>query len=557
MIITHQSSSIKYHYRPFKRSRYSPFTGWGKIFHNCWENINAAYNKTYPIAQSILGRVVIYCIADYAGATIGHSLGSTILGNIGSWIGKNLVSTKVLGFVIGSEIVAFKCHQPSKKRDLFLTALTTTTTALLIMKFFDELDNYGASWGRLFGEEMGGFAGTILGGFCFLKIAGSPSVFLNDQNPWDSYSTSTTRFLVVGMVFESVIAKPSTPWIGPCLRILRTVTCITLQNVAYNANTIILLTKKKLNNNFAQPKIPAIAKMAINTYCGHNSQFFEEEFARCSLKQIFPSLAKHQFELVKKFDGFLPSLLLDGIKNLADHSEKMTSISISAFHEYAKLLTESAELIEVHQEFRKAIMNQTGKHLKYKEQIVQIILAKISTPKAPIRDQFIQFFINNCWTFDYAQQSMKTVTELIQKLEVALIGIPLSTPQQIAYLNEILDIYLQYYLIFLLFKYNTLESLTPVQEHQSIVILTHAIFNHYVESIVPKPIAKASHIIITKALQTAFKAENLLTLFFHQPEQISYVYSSAGIKTIENYALPPVLDMDLDSFEIVEKLEER
>lgn len=548
------SAPIKPSCRPFRRRRHNVFTGWEKLFSHCWERIATATQTTHKVTQSLLGKVVVYSLADTGGAIAGSALGSTILGNMGSDIGRGLVSIGFLGAMAGSGILVLKYASLEKTRKIYLTAMIATTIGLMIITSSNERGKYGAWLGRLIGEEVGSFVGTILGGFALLNLAGSPTVFFDQHHPWDSYSTSTARFLVVGRVFESVIVKPSIPLIGLLLRILRKITCIALQNFAYNSNTLISLVVESLKRRtFAKPRFSAFAKMAINTYCGHNTKFFEEEFSRFSLKKIFPTLATHQFNLIRKFDRFLLGSLIDEIKYLAEHSDRVASKAISAFHEYMELLTGSKELIEAHEKFRKALLDKTGEHLQYKEKIIQLIREKISGENPTLWNQISQSIVDYGWTSDNAQHLLKTLDELIMQMEISLVGLPLTDPRQASYLTEVFDVYLQHYLIFLLFKYPQLEALTPEQEEQSIATLMNLIFNHYVKPILPESIAKLSYRIITGSLKTALKTQNSLTLFFRQPEQASYIHSSQEMKLIENYAEIDLTKIDpADSFEMVE-----
>lgn len=588
VISDHVKPSICIPHRPFRkfrRYRYNVFTGWDKILSNLWNEVSNENSKTQKVAHSLLGKVVIYTLADTVGSIAGCAAGSIILGEMGSDIGKCLVSSEFLLACVVFEFLGLEYSRHCKTKNMHLIALTISTLALMKFTSSEERGNYGSYWGRFAGEEVGGFAGTILGGILLLKIAGSPTIFYDQNHPWDSYATSTARFLLIGKIFEAIIAKPSIPYIWPFLWITRKTTCIIFQNVAYNSNTLIQTLEGLRNRTFGRPQIPAIAKMALNTYCGHNIKFFGEEFSRFSIKSTFPSLAKRQFELIAKFDRFLSQAFIDEVKHLAENSDKMAAIAISAFYEYTELIANSKEIIEAHKQMRKAIFEKTEDHHQHKEKIVQMLREKISPVEAkkknrteildkimedsqdeeelveitlennsPIQeptiwDEGCQWLIDHYWTSENTNEILKTFKDLIMQMEISLVGFPLTDAGQVSYLNEGIDIYLQHYLLYLLLNYHKLEALTPQQEFQSLETLKNLIFNHYIAPIAPSLVTDIGHAIVSRSLKTAFKTQSLFIYLFRQPEQSSLFHSKQKIKVDEEY----INDYLPESYEIVER----
>lgn len=527
------SKPVAFSHPPPKRARISFCTRVGNFFSRVVANSN-------KIARSLLGKAVIYSIADTVGAVAGNVVGGTVLGKVGAKIGSCFASEEILGTFVGTTLIAHSCFRLSKIQRAGLMAMSVATIVFIRMTSFDERQNHGAWAGEFIGQGIGSFVGTILGGYSCLRLVNSPTVFLDQENLWDSYSTSTARFLVVGMLFESTIVRPSTPLIGPFLCLPRKLIGMTLQSFAYNSNKLIPIVQASLQNKkLAKPILPTMVGMAINTYCGHNQAFFEQKLSGYSLNKLFPFLAKNQFDLAKKLDRFLPKVLMSKINHIAENSDMMLSVAIKAFHDYANLLADSKELIEAHQRFRDAFFNQSTELMKCKQQVAQMTREKVlASDSSSFWKEVIQSVIDYSWTTDHVQQFMKKLDVMIKEMEVSLVGFPLTHQRHTAYLAEILEVHLQHYFIFLLIKYHELEGLTSQQEYESFNILIHLIFTHYMSSMIPKRIANASHKVISYALRTTFKIQNVIAFFFRQPEHRSFILPSEKVAFIENYAQP-------------------
>lgn len=519
-------------YRPFRRHRNYLYNNWGKLLSNCWHSLKTAASRTQQFSKSLLGTTIIYITADTVGSLSGEAIGSSTVAKVSSCVVCTIARIGVpTALIISSGALACRANL-SRADKVRLGAIVITSLALTSFNIFG---NYGSALDLVF-QKIGAVAGTILGGYAGLWIVGSPTVFYDQQNPWNSYSVSSLRFLAVGMVFENAIVYPTMPLIGHCLRIPRAALRITLQNIAYNSNTLIPLVQESIRErNFGKPRIPIIIHTAVNTYCGNNSKFLTQKFSKLSMRSIFPKIVYKQFHLIK-CDNLLSSSLTSKVEPLLN-SKKIATKAISAFHGYMQILTKLKKLADIHKNLQEAILKNKSESPKYKKQITEMICDKILLRKNATWESFVSSIIDYSWQTENARQLMKTLHQSIRQAEIGLFGFSLINKQQSAYINEILEIHLKHYLIYLLLNYNELPELTQKEENESITALVNIVFSHYVDSLVPPFLAKASRKTINTGLHLTFKLQELISVFFVQPEQSSFQHvPTSEIIINENHA---------------------
>ncbi len=120
-------------YRPFRRLRYNVFIGWEKILSNFWRELANENSTTQKISRSFVGKVIIFTAADTVGALAGNAVGSAFLGEMGSDLGKCLVSSEFLSVCVGLEFLALQFARLSKSEKTRLIATTIATLAVITM----------------------------------------------------------------------------------------------------------------------------------------------------------------------------------------------------------------------------------------------------------------------------------------------------------------------------------------------------------------------------------------------------------------------------------------
>lgn len=544
------TSDLKKH-RPFKRYRYSPFSGLGKDLSNFWEKTRYAASITCKCTKSILGRVVVYSLADIGGGFLGSYVGSKAFHELGSDLGRVCTSKEFLTIAAILEMNTLYSRESHKEKEIILIAMIIGTIAVMTLTSQEDRNEYGSQIGGMIGCQAGDFVGTILGGYAFLKLAGSPTVFYDPKEPWNSYTFSTIRFLAVGKLFDLIVIKSSTPFIGSLVNLPRNIVRGTLQNLSYNSNAILPIIKESMRNkSMGKPQLPTIAKLFCNTYCGHNVEFFQQEFSKCSLKSIFPSLASLQSDFFRKIDRRLPFYLSDQVNFLTEKSDVLASKAISAFHVYTTVLSNSQEIKNEHEKMREAFFQENGNFIAHKNQIIKLLRSKIkrysgsgASKNSEIWNQTVSRIVDAIFQGQNMQMMKNGFWESFKQMEIALMGFPMLSPHQTSYLNEMLEIYLQHYVIFLICYYDKFHELVREEENQSIEMLMNLIFKHYVHSITPASLAKFSQKVVNETMKRVIEFQKLIMLFFLQPEQRAQVYHREGdrlraVNHVENHFDP-------------------
>lgn len=330
-------------YRPFfKVSRY------------CSDKLTALYEKAHSqildnrYAKSILGRVVTCSAAETIGGLAGGYAGGALMGTALKEIGK-------YGFPVFLRyqtplLTLFVLQHKTSRLALTLLGITA---AIQFAVPLQTLSEWGAIGGLFLGELSGKWIGTILGGYAGLVAMQSTIPFWDDTIPCDSYLVGMSKYLFVGEVFDTVVARSTLPYLNLPINIGRGCMGLIVKTVAYNSNPVISTLKdsfrgKKISHEVL---IPLFVKMFCSRYCEANSVPITSQLINIVSQTInvIPE-ASHQFRFLLRQPALFGPLET-GVHHLSLLSDKFATIFMRAFRGYVGLFQKSPTLQEAYRKY--------------------------------------------------------------------------------------------------------------------------------------------------------------------------------------------------------------
>lgn len=537
MIPSNFSITVQPH-RPFRRQRPNIVGKWCAL-------LKSTVEKTKEFSKCVLGKLVIYSSVELAGSTIGKKCGEYALGYAGARIA---VPCAVLSFAW------IETRMKTSKVALRLLPLTVLWFAIPSQYSND----YIASIGSAAGELIGRIAGSILGGFAALYLVKCPVVFWDSANPWRSYSVSMVRSHAAGGVFDSLIVTPTIPYLSPILLIPRNLVRSITKTIAFSSSSVISVAKECLQKKYISKQI--LAPLIV--------QLIMERFSHPKEPPVTKKIARKIFTTLTSFSTSLEKVLQIGaeygVQKLV--SDKNVSLAVTmvlrSLHQYTQILKNSNEIEKAQKQFyfsfsrettqpkkqpfettglkefsdleklQKKIYSSSGDAAQSKKQLIETMGRVFKIPSSYSKEKIMESFLKD----DRLRILPELIVSKIQKLEVTLIGTPLLKKEDASFLEQLIDLYLRHYLLFLIFNLEHFtKELTLTDEEGVILDLHHALLSSYMTFATPSAVSSAFNALTSGALQTAFKTKNLLRYILEPPEQTVFLRHEKNENPNESY----------------------
>jgi hypothetical protein len=559
----------EYGHRPFRRVRPNLFdaNGW-KIFSiHCWQGAQEAVQqvknlvspfknritsclksipgikKVTPLTQSILGKLIIYSVAETIGASIGNTLGRQYGGIMGGAVGRGAVSPySVTATSLGITTTLYFTASAIDRYALFLFSLLATFPLLYVAVSYPEMVfSYGDSIGGFVGEWMGNIVGAILGGYSALVLAGRPTEFWDRRSAWNSYSFCMIRFLLTGELFNAVIVIPTRSYLSPLLRVPRQLICGILQTTAYNSNIILPVIKKCVQQRKVSRRLltPLVMDLIRNKCFGMNARKQAGQITNSFLSPtpLLSSIITKQLEGWKALNLAAISSLLDrGISSIVQNSEELATLVLRSCAQYGALLKNSDSVSQAHEQFQMAFFHKPQTLAQHKETLQRTVKeAVIGESYQPL---IIEHGLPLLWTENTRRTWIAPLIAAIKKGEIKLVGFPVMHKRQLSYLHEVLEIYLQYYILFILLKWNDLKTALTISEEEDLIVdINKMLFSFYLNFVTPARLSLVANRLIEQLIHGFFRIKELLSFCLQQPDQKSYLkIDPSKVVILEDYA---------------------
>ncbi len=459
-----------------------------------------------PVRQftgSLLGKVIICTLADLKGSSYGSWAGRKLVRYGGGELGQSLAEYSLLIPLFAS--VTGSLYMMTKKTSFYTMAFFNCAMvfSIITLVYADrtQLKAFGATAGFECGDVIGNIAGIILGGGLALKLAGNPVKLWNKGNFSKTYTFCTLKYIATGAAFDFFLSSPAYPMpvaLGACR--------LVSQVVAYNSHLFFpfvrtCVSERHLSkaNLFASFSM----QMVVNKISGfHRSS---EEMLKMMETQISTPLSI--------LSGIIKQALKLKIwKNEQDMIDDTVELCVNfawrSLHDYVTVLEKSAPLKQAHSDFRKCFHSRPGKTLSKNE------LADREKFRGQLTGVFDQLFPQNSIYVGVLvgllnRSDMKAqIADLVGKiteLEIKAIGFTLLKKDE-EYLKQCIDIYLKYYLIFILTNFNDLTQALSSEEEQCLILSLHrGVLLNYVKYAFPVRVVDKIGVVTTLGITKLYK----------------------------------------------------
>lgn len=544
--------------RLFRRHRDSLFNAksWSSFLSNTWESIKSTAEQTKQFTNSLLGKVIIFGVAEFVGSKIVESVSSPLLGSLSS----NALSYTVPALIIGSTLISAprlifsSAAKTSKAADYFFALASILSTVLVLTVPINQLSEFGESVGQTVGTYLGSTAGVILGGYAGLRLSGSKIIFWDSTKPLDSYAVSMVRYIAAGNLFNSVIATPSTPYVNTILQPIRQITCSIVQTVAYSSNSLLPFIAQSFRTRVFSNKLltPLLAELITNRF-------------HCCEKDS-PSITKIMAQKTFSTFAVLPSIVERGLKigldasvdSLINKTPSFINITLRSLHEYSHLLSNSEEVKAAHREFKQAYFDSSYKSLyqcqQERQQLINVIKGMV-LKNSSFSEKLVQSTLERILNDSGIKDLSTTMISKVQELEIEVVGIPRLSKSKAPFLKEIIDIYLVYFILFTLSNIRSLSmELTPSEEQEIVIDANNFVISSYIRFIMPQFVASVIRHTTNTVINLSFKVRSCVFSLLQQPEQTTHLSFQPDLRLVEGHFEPPkIQDLFKDCIEIPSK----
>lgn len=541
-------------HRPFKRQRPNLFNlkKWENFFSDIWSNIGFGSAET-QIQKSLLGKVVTYAGSELCCSIAGGMVGKHLIGKLVSELGRRLLYPGLINVaLLGMAGISFKVSKAAKVIFILIAAGSTT---LLISYSKLHIDLYGANSGLPLGEAIGYLAGTILGGFGGLYIAGSNAALWDKDNPRGSYLTGMLRFVATGGIFDTFITT-SIPYAGPFYSIPRTAVKSILQTLAFSSDTILPMLKNLIKHSKKPRKIltPFLVQLITNRFS--RSQGTIQPITKEISTKIFfalrvlPSILEKSIRIGVEFGlGLLVN---------KQNANVFVTVALRSVHQYFTLLRQNPDIINAEQNLRKSFLDLSIDRKKAEEDLAKSLSNAIKQPNSYSKSVLLNI-VDRILKDEDIQELTNSLVANIQKLEIEVIGIHLLNSDKAAYLKKLSFIYLKNYLYFVLQNWEGLtEKLTPSTEQEIVFDIGYEILSSYFSFATPQKLAKLINSTTKTTLQTALKTREFIIRILKEPEHTEHLIVPSN-PILESYFPAPKNDeLETQEFVIIDpQIEEK
>lgn len=495
------------------------------------------------IANSILGKAVIFLGVEIVGAYIGGLVGENIGGDVTSRVARLAGCILISTSASISAIVIFKENRErSKPTQYVVNAVAVTIILYSGRQLLEPTLFFSEKVGLLLGKKIWGIAGAILGGYSGLKCAGSPIVLYGDKENFHAcYLVGMLRYAFVGEIFH-MIAMVSKPL---------------AQTSAYNSHIVLPLAHRLLKKKeFSYVAVAPLIEKLIAENCSNHSILMARDVSKSLISSdMFPAI-------IDKFRLCLTLGTIRGIDKLLNQTNLFTTIILRSFYKYVEFIKSSESIhfayesytkhffdfVELNQEMPEILRlmesEKVALNLALRKQIVsrsddpkEVDIMKMVEDAIPQPSKILEETLLKSLPTS-TKQIDELVEELLKKipeLEIGLIGVTKINPYQQLFLQEVLKIFLFNFLLFAIHGYlknksHFERSIDSNEEVQIVLDLNKILSKFYLEAVLPR-------FLTTKILKaTNFVLKGIYSVFVHS-EQESIIRTTSSMEGVikDNY----------------------
>lgn len=517
-------------------------------------------------AGSCLGKIVAYTAAELTGAQIGSIVGRVAIGKVSSKIGQDWVPfLAMVTFLIGVNqiiyVMAYKASQATRSVFMLIASVFVT---FMMNRSRENLITFGDSLGLEIGEQIGQLSGVVLGGYVGLYLAGSPTKFVNQDDPWSSYLMGMIRYLGTDIAFSNCVGVHPNPVAEFFLSMPRNGVCTGIKTVAFNSN-VILPAIKGLREQWGSKKAVTriLTQVIVNKLSGQNSQrgptIYEKINATLSsffspvttqAKQNIPYILRRLCEKVSGSIETLAHVVEGGIKGKVEKkkvailnkgAQLFVNLLLRSSHHYVNLIKNSTSVCTAHANF-KAAFHDAAKYEQSKVEFANALDAEVKTVQGYTQELFQS--VVEMWDKERKELSDSFI-KMIHDYEIEMVGFPIL--KQEGYLAEVIDVYLKYYFLFTFINYEQLTKPLTITEEESIIVdLINFVIGTYVDQVAPSMLVSKINFLAKGGLYGLLKAKKAVEEIATQQDQ--HVRAAAQGKPIihRHFQVPPVKPISKD-----------
>lgn len=441
--------------------------------------------RMQPFITSVVGRGII------------GSLSETFGGLFGKWIGAP-IATKVC-----IQVVPYAC--PAAGAICAYRSVCQKNELMGVMALFILLlqsplisEEERAAWYLGASEWVGEIGSVLIGGYAGLHASGSSIPFTDSFNPTHSYSTNMGKYLLIGKIFDSVIAEPQSRLGSILFSLPRSVWRYFSQFFCYQSQDILPLLRSIASGdaNASIASTRQLLSMVAKRYCLDPSIQISAQITHLFQKEIgnLPSPIK----------TLLFASLQASVESLGNTIPDLGTAFLRGLYEYLRML----------------------KKIRPDQSITDLV------PTTNLTAQLTDVAVDQ-WSSSFS----KTVITFIQTQERGLIGCTITGSKNIPYLKTIVQTHLKNALVHTCNHYPRLQiELTPLEKVEFLQMLTEILLGAYFNPTSCYLIGKCigSIGILTTRVQSTF------TRYVVRQEQASLVCNPRPSALDENrFSQPP------------------
>lgn len=495
--------------RPFRKKRPQVLSNLKDLF---FDTCHFVADKTSKIANSLLGQTIKFAGADLAGSLVGKAAGEAMMTEAMEKVGKLAVPSAIVGgALVGSGMALYSLKTKASTTAKLIFSVTAAVSVVVWINYsIEELTDFGSSAGALIGQQIGGLAGAIFGGYSALVLSGSPIEFFGENG----YSKNMLRYHGTGLAFDALIRRSTVPIISPLFNIPRGIVHFCAQNAAYNSTATVQLIDKFVRSRRIPNKTLTLffTQLITNRLSGTIQNSL----------QIKPEINSSFMSALSGLRAIFNKGIKIGIQQGAEaffinNVELIVLIALRSFHKYTYLIKKSNPIQSAHHKLKIAIFDKPHLTERNKADLVEALNQEFfqqeNFPKQlaiKILDVLIQDL--------EIKRLMKTLIIEIQKLEKEVVGLQFLEGTAAEYFEEIATIYLHHYIVYTLVHYKTLSQnkLVSAEDMEIILEINRLTIYSYFHLISPPKFAMGVHYFTEKVITVVFKTMSFLNDIIQQ-----------------------------------------
>ncbi|WP_068471228.1 hypothetical protein [Candidatus Protochlamydia phocaeensis] len=467
---------------------------------------------------------------EMTGASLGGSLAAAMGPHLYPDVPLAALAATVCWLTDESSQTVRKTDQAAK---LIFCSLTFTLIGLVLTSGFSELapeesEGLATVWTTFFG-----MIGSLIGGYLF----SSEQVFYDSSQPEESYSIKVGKYLIAGEMAQKILARPPASPIYYPLRLARTTAVLSSQLMAYYS-PLLIKTAEELRQHKSKTILTHLLKHVIAERCGgqHSTRIARDisELIVGPLNE-FSRYLSTELNLGNQSRNALNAVIETGLNQILN-PDYTPNFVLRSFVSYSKII-KTEEIQKASRHFELSFGDEEERK-KSKETLITCIRNRIQNlfPAENLTDKIADFVLT---AFLDEQKSKTLAALLIQKIkeaELRLTGFPLLSEHHAGFIQDMLDIHIQNYLIFALSRHQSFsKALTLMDEEQLLLDIQQGFFSLYCKKVVPSFLADKVQKVTGFGIKALFSTKKALRI---KSQQVLTRFAPSMIQS--GYFSPPV-----------------